>query len=261
MPGERAEQLDVRLGVVDPLPAVLADPGHLEQPAGFDPGPLVGQFPRPRPGRPGRQPLADLVVDVLDLPEERIAPVGEHMRARPQGQVPAGPQRRPGPLVAHGRIHPVPRRGREHQAGRLPRLPVLEPSLHHLDREPGQVPPRRRGQLAAQFHAGDPEPPPGQRQRRLARRAPHLDQPVTGLQPGHGHQVVVQCLGIIGPRPVITPGGPVKRLPQPLALPVLPHPRSIPHPPRSRVSPGCPGPPARRGLRLLELCCGAVCVS
>jgi hypothetical protein len=249
MPGERAEQLDVRLGVIDLLPAVLADPGHLEQPAGLDPGPLVGQFPRPRPGRSERQPLVDLVVDVLDLPEERIAAGGEHVLGRPQGQVPAGPQRRPGPLIAHGRVHPVPRCGREHQAGRLLWPPVLEPFLDHRDRPAGQVAPRRGGQLAAQLHARDPEPPPGQRQRGLAGRAADLEQPVAGLQPGHGHEVVVQGFGIVRTRPVVALRGPVERLPQPLAFLIRPHPGSIPHiiatqnpSPRPRPAPPCPRP-------------------
>jgi hypothetical protein len=83
VPGERADQLDVLLGVVDLLPVVLADPGHLEQPAGLDPGAVVGQFPRPRRGHPGRQPFADFLVDLLDLTEERIARLGEHVLLRP----------------------------------------------------------------------------------------------------------------------------------------------------------------------------------
>ena len=247
MPGERAEQLDVRLGVIDLLPAVLAHPGQLEQPAGLHPGPLVGQFSRPRPGRAGRQPLADLVVDVLDLPEERIAAVGEYVLGRPQGQVPAGPQRRPGPLVAHGRVHPVPRRGREHQAGRLIRPPVLELFLDHRDRPASQVPPRRRGQLVAQLHAGDPEAAPGQRQRGLARRAADLEQPVAGLQPGQGHEVVVQGFGIVRTCPVVALRGPVERLPQPLAFLIRPHPGSMPHLIVDRNFPpaGCKGPRSR----------------
>jgi hypothetical protein len=96
VPGERVEQLDVLLGPVNPFPVVLADPGHFEQPAGLDPGPVVFEFPRPDADRVRRHPLADLLVDLLDLLEERIAPIGEHVLLRPQRQVPAGPQRLPG---------------------------------------------------------------------------------------------------------------------------------------------------------------------
>jgi hypothetical protein len=221
--GERAEQLDVLLGAIDLLPVVLADPGHLEQPAGLDPGAVAFEFSRPRPGHPARPPLADLVVGVLDLAEERITSVRDHVPLRPQGQVPAGPQRRPGPLVTDGRVDPVPRRGREHQADRLVGPPVLEPPLDYLDIEPGQVPAGRRGELGAQFHAGDPESPPGQRQRRLAGGAPDLQQPVSGRQPGPRDQIVVQRLGIIGPDPMVDLGRLVKGLPQPLALSIGPH--------------------------------------
>jgi hypothetical protein len=80
VPGERVEELDVLLGRIDPFPAVLADRGDLEEPAGLDPGPVVGQLARPRPRPIGRYPLADLVVDILDFLEERIAAVGRPRR-------------------------------------------------------------------------------------------------------------------------------------------------------------------------------------
>jgi hypothetical protein len=80
--GERLEELDVLLGRIDPFPAVLTDRGDLEEPAGLDPGPVVGQLTGPRPRRAGRQPFADLVVDVLDLFEERVAAVGKGVLGR-----------------------------------------------------------------------------------------------------------------------------------------------------------------------------------
>ena len=189
--GERAEQPDVLLGGVDPLPVVLADRDHVEEPAVLDLGPVVGKFPRPGPGHAGRQPPADLLVDLLDLVEERITPVREHVLLLPDGQVPARPQRFPSPPVPHARIHPVPRGGREHQADRLRRPPVLESPLHHLDVEPGQIPARHRGQLAAQLHARDPEAPPGQRQRGLARgaaRPPAAGHPAPARPRRSGHR-------------------------------------------------------------------------
>jgi hypothetical protein len=237
VPGERVEQLDVLLGAVDPFPGVLADPDYLEQPALFYSGPIVLELSRPGPGRAVRQPLADLVVDVLDLAEEGITSVGEHVFLRPQGQVPTGPQRRPGPLEADGRVHPVPRRSGEHQAGRLLRPPVLEPPLDHLDVEPGQVPAGRRGELGAQFHAGDAESPPGQRQRSLARGAPDLQQPIPGLQPGQRNKIVVQRFGIVGPDSVVDLGRLVKRLPQPLALSIGSHRGQYRDPPAPQPAP------------------------
>jgi hypothetical protein len=141
VPGERAEQLDVLLGAVDLFPVVLTDAGHLEQPARLDPGPVAFELTRPEPRLTGRQPFADLLVDLLDLAEERITAVGKHVRLLPDGQVPARPQRLPGPPVPDPRIDPLPGRSREHQADLLLRPPILEPPLHHLDIEPGQVAP------------------------------------------------------------------------------------------------------------------------
>jgi hypothetical protein len=138
--GERAEQLDVLLGGVAEFPVVLADRDHLEQPARLDPGPLVGEFSRPEPKGVRGPPLADLVVDVLDLAEEGIAAVGEHVPRGPDGQVTAGPQRAPGQLVPDRRVDPVPRRGGKHAADRFSRPPFLEPAVDDLDREPCQVP-------------------------------------------------------------------------------------------------------------------------
>ena len=51
VPGERAEQLDVLLGGVDPFPVVMPNGGHLEQPAGLDPGLVVGELAGPQLAR------------------------------------------------------------------------------------------------------------------------------------------------------------------------------------------------------------------
>jgi len=205
----------------------VADGDHLERPAGVDLVPVVREFPRPQLPRAGRQSLADLVVDVLELAEERIPARGEHVLRRPEGQVTTGPQRLPGPPVADGRVDPVPGRRRVHQAERLTRRPLLELALHHVDAEPGQVLAGQRGQAGAQFDTGDPEAAPGQRAGRLARRAPHLEQAVARRQPGHGDQVVEQGLGVVWPHPVVEHGGPVERLPQSLALILRRHPVSM----------------------------------
>ena len=213
VPGERLEELDVLLGRIDPFPAVLTDRGDLEEPAGLDPGPLVGQLTRPRPRRAGRQPFADLVVDVLDLLEERVAAVGKGVLGRPEGEMTAGPQRLPRPLVADGGVDPVPGGGRVHQAERVRRPPLFERGPHHLNLEPGQVLPDHRGQLRAELDAGDPVAAPRQRAGRLAGRAPHLEQVVARRQAGQRDEIVVQRPGILRPDPVVPRGGRVERLP------------------------------------------------
>ena len=229
VPGERGQQLDVLLGRVDALPVVLPHRRDLEQPARLDLGPLVGQLAGPREPRVRRQRLADLVVDVLELAEERVAAVGKHVLGRPEGEVTAGAQGLPGPSVPHGRVDPVPRGGRVHQGERPGRRPVLERRPHHLDLEARQVLPGHRGQAGAELDAGDRETAPGQRPGRLAGRAAHLEQAITRGQPGQRDQVVKQGAGIVGSDPVVALRRRVERLPQPLALLLRRHAESISH--------------------------------
>jgi hypothetical protein len=228
VPGERAEQLDVLLGRVVALPAVLADRDHLEQPARLDLGPVVGEFSRARPRHLDRQPLADLVVDVLDLTEERITPVGEHVPLRPDGQVSAGTQRVPGQVVPDRGVDPVPGGGREDQAHRLRGPPFLEPPLDDLHREPGQVPAGDGGQLRAELDARNAEAPPGQRESRLARGTAHLEQMVAGRDRGQGDQVIEEAFRVVGAGPVVALGDLIEGLPEPLALTPARHRASIP---------------------------------
>lgn len=75
--GEGVEQIDVPVGVVGGLPVELRDVHDLEQPACLDLASLVGQLAWPRDRGVGRQSLADLVVDLLNLGEERIPVVGD----------------------------------------------------------------------------------------------------------------------------------------------------------------------------------------
>jgi hypothetical protein len=74
MPREGIEQVDVAVGVVHHLPVELTDVEHLEQTA-------RSRALRARQRRVRRQSLADLVVDLLDLQEERIAVVGDDVPA------------------------------------------------------------------------------------------------------------------------------------------------------------------------------------
>jgi hypothetical protein len=143
VPGERVEQLDVLLGLVDPLPVVVADGDDLEEPARLDV--VLRKFAGSRAPLAGRLPLADLVVDVLDLVKERVAALGEHVSRRPDGQVAAGPQRLPRSLVADRRVDPVPGGRRVHQRVGLTRRPFLELAFYHLHRPLGEILPGDRG--------------------------------------------------------------------------------------------------------------------
>jgi hypothetical protein len=143
VPGERVEQLDVLLRLVNPLPVVVADADDLEEPARLDV--VLGKFAGSRAPLAGRLPRADLVVDVLDLVEERVAALGEHVSRRPDGQVAVGPQRVPGSLIADRRVDPVPGRGRVHEPVGLSRRPFLELTLYHLHRPLGEILPGGRG--------------------------------------------------------------------------------------------------------------------
>ena len=214
--------------VVDALPVVVADGDDLEEPARLDLGPVIGKFAGTLLPRAGRQPLPDLVVDVLDLTEERVTALGKHVSRRPDGQVTAGPQRLPGSRVTQAGVDPVPRGSRVHQSVWLTRLPFLELALHHLHRPSGQVLAGGRGQFGAELDAGDPETPPRQRAGRLPRRAPHLEQAVARREAGQGDEIIEQGLGIVGSHPVVEPSGPVERLPQLLALILSRHRASMP---------------------------------
>src|SRR6476469_8668213 len=85
--GEGVQQVDVALGVVHGLPVVLLDLDHLEEAAGFDVVTVVVQLLRSWQYGVRRERLADLVVDLLQLREEAIAAVGDHMARSPQREV------------------------------------------------------------------------------------------------------------------------------------------------------------------------------
>src|SRR4029453_13972327 len=87
---ERTEQVDVALGVVDGLPVVLRDIDNLEQPAGLDLATVVTQLLRPWQRGIGRKGLANLVIDLLELLEERIAAIGDDVPRTPHREVAPG---------------------------------------------------------------------------------------------------------------------------------------------------------------------------
>jgi hypothetical protein len=107
---ERVEQAEVRRGVVANLPIEAANEDGLEQPGAFDLVTVVREFLWPPPSRIRWQPLADLVVEVLDLARERIAAFREHVRCAPKRKVAPRAQQLPSPRVARRRIKPVPGR-------------------------------------------------------------------------------------------------------------------------------------------------------
>ena len=227
VPGERVEQLDVLLGRRKPVPSRTAGPARTSNsPLASMSARLVRRAPRPR--RDAHPPASPR--------RSRRRPPGSRRRTdrrrrgtrapRPERQVPAGPQRlaRPAGTGPPGRssARPSPRTPGLNRARSA--APVLELAPVTTSTSiPGQVLPRRGGQLRAELDAGDPEPAPGQRQRGLPGRAADLQQPVAGRQPGHRDQVIEQRLGIVGPDPVVALGGLVERLPQPLPLSIGPH--------------------------------------
>src|SRR5882672_8770616 len=82
--GERVEQADVLLGGVPDLPVEAAHRDAGEQAAARYLGPLVRQVGGLQEGPPARQALADLVVHILDLAEERVTGRGHNMRGGPE---------------------------------------------------------------------------------------------------------------------------------------------------------------------------------
>ena len=199
---EGVEQANVLLGAVADFPVEVPDRHTLEEPAALDVRRAVGQLAGPGPCSGRRQPCTDLVVAGLDFPEERIPSCREHVRGRPEGEVPARAQQFPGPPVLHRGIDPVPGGGREHQVegGPASRPPGLEIGLDDLHvTESGEVMPGRRGQLGSDLHAGDPEATPGKRTGRLAGRAPDLQEAVTGSEVRPKHQLVVQLFRVVRP--------------------------------------------------------------
>ena len=65
----------------------MADGDVGEQAALRNLGPLVGQVTRPGKARAWGQALADLVVDVLDLAEERVTAGRKDVPRGPEGEV------------------------------------------------------------------------------------------------------------------------------------------------------------------------------
>ena len=164
--------------------------------------PRRARSPRSRPRRPRRAPdgggghslvvaLADLVVHLLDLGEERIEAVGERVQRAPEREVAAGAQQPVRLRVAQrsGRSSATPSRRRR---GRSSGVAVPRLERRDVDRRPAG----RRGsgararRVARRARRRRREAALEQRPRRLAGRAADLEQPRARLEPGERDQVV-----------------------------------------------------------------------
>jgi hypothetical protein len=235
---ERVQQVDVALRVVHRFPVVLLDVDDLEEAAGLDLVAVVVQLLRPRHCGVGREGLADLVIDLLQLVEERVAVVGDHVARPPQREVAARLQGVGRPAVAHSGVDPVPRgRGEDQRERFAHRGPVLEACLDHLDVLAHQVRPRGRREGSARLDAGDAEPALRERTGRLAGGAADLQQARACRQTGDPEKVVVKLARIVRPSSLIQLRRSIERRRQTLAFVVRGHRPSLPHNAET-VSPG-----------------------
>ena len=205
---------------------------------------LLPQFARAGQPLPGRLPFTDLLVDLLDLAEERVTPVGKHVQGAPEREVAARAEHLPGAAVADGRVDPVPGGRRVDQVEPLARAgpPLLEPPLDDLGVQPGQVAARGGGQVRAEFDAGDPETAPGQRDGGLAGPAAHFQQVVARSQPGDGDELVEELSRVVRADLVVAPRRLVERVPEPQAVLVRHHGPSLSPMPRARQPSARPAP-------------------
>jgi hypothetical protein len=91
----------------------------------------------------------------------------------------------------------MPRRRREHQVEALSAggLAGFEGTLDHADvRKAGEPGAGGRGQRRTELHTRDPVTGAGEGERGLVRRAAHLEQRITGLQPSLLNQGLEQPL-------------------------------------------------------------------
>ena len=204
--GEGVEQPDVALRVVDDLPVVLVNAHNVEKPRRLDLASEVGQLARPRAGGIRREPLPNLVVDILELAEDGVAAVGKHMRRRPERQVPAGPKKVERLAVANAGIDPVPGRRRDDQIERhgIRRTPRFERRVHHLDiRILGEGGPRAGHEPGPELDARDSKPTVGERSRRLAGSAPDLEHAIAAPHARVTYEIVEELHRIVGPSPFV----------------------------------------------------------
>ena len=169
-----------------------------------------------------REALADLVVHVLDLPEERVTAVGKDVRGFPERQVAVRLQQFPRRSIAAGGVDPVPGRGREDQAEHPwpRRLPVLDVGVDDGDlREGREVAPGLRGEGGAKLHRGDREPAPREGECRLAGAAADLQDLVrVRRETRQAGQRVVERFRVVGPRLVVPRRDGVEGLPEPFPV-------------------------------------------
>jgi hypothetical protein len=148
--------------------------------------------------------LADLVVDGLDLREERIGVVGKRVLRAPEGELPAGSQHPMGFPVRSGRIDPVPRRRGIDELVRLVlAIPVLERDDVDVEWATGQGDARLLGEVRPQLHSDNGESAIEERSCRLAGRAADLEQAGARFELAQRYQVIEELVRIGGARSVM----------------------------------------------------------
>ena len=122
-----------------------------------------------------------------------------------QRHPPAGAQHVVRSPPADRRVDPVPRR-RGHEDVEAPAavVPLLERRRLDLDvREAGEPPAGERGHAGARLDGGHRAPERGQRARRLAGAAAHLEHRRPLVHAGDGDEVREQLVGVGRPHPVV----------------------------------------------------------
>ena len=213
-----------------------------------------GERLRRREAVPARHALADLVVHVLDLARR----TGRRRRGTR-----APPPRTPGARRAQQRRAPSgtgpPGRSSATRSPRTPARTSRRPAGRQVSKSalttvtrsnPARLRRGLCGEGRAEFHAGDREPAPRQRERRLAQagsRPRRANRPPAAVRSGRS-SVGVQLGGVLRPRLLVVRGDRVERLPEPLppsrsALQAAPKPVIPATPRRAR---GARGSPLRR---------------
>lgn len=247
--GEGVEQAEVLVGVVADLPVEVTNSDDVEEATCFDLVSAVGQLARPDGNPSVGQSLADLVVDVLDSGEDRIAVFGDDVGGAPECEVTAGAQQLPSTPVAEIRVDPVPGRRREDEVevftGRW--APGLERSVDDGRlREVGEVASSGGGKVGADLDAGDPKPPTGEGDRGLPGGASDFEQPITWIEPSRVDHGVEERFGILRPGLLVEIGGRVEGCSQ--LLPVVCHRTMMARPaPLERLASGPPAWVRRSG--------------
>ena len=157
----------------------------------------LGAGTRPRIGI-GRKALADLLVDLLQLPKERVTAIRKDVAGISEGKVTSAAKGLPRLAVPHFRIDPLPGGGGEHQVEGQVSVPVLEVAQDHLGAEADKVPAGGDHEIGARLDAGDLKAAAGQREGCLAGGTADLQDAISRAEAGRGDELPKQLLGVVG---------------------------------------------------------------